>query len=206
MNPSSKRVAPPERVHARGWPWFDPWGARPHARQRGLGCTDAPGLPEGSRGALRGARSLAYQQGVVTTPDDGGGCDLSAAVVVVRSLDRSLAFYRELLDLDVGAASGEAALLSSRRGDRLVLRELGAAPHVSAAIGVLFLVWTAQTAAELDRAEAVLRAREAFASRSVDEGWDVLEGHDPDHIRVVVACPIATSSTRTSLPARVYNY
>ena len=127
-------------------------------------------------------------------------------MVVVHRLDRSVAFYRELLDLDVGAASGEAVLLSSRRGDRLVLRELGAAPHVSAGIGVLFLIWSVQSAADLDRAEAVLRAREAFASRSVDEGWDVLEGHDPDNIRVVVACPPVSGSQRTSLPARVYGY
>jgi catechol 2,3-dioxygenase-like lactoylglutathione lyase family enzyme len=74
------------------------------------------------------------------------GAGISGAVVVVRDLDRSEAFYRELLELDVEASSAEAVLLSSRGGDRLVLRRLSAAPHVSGGIGVLFVVWTADTA------------------------------------------------------------
>jgi catechol-2,3-dioxygenase len=127
-------------------------------------------------------------------------------VVVVRDLGRSEAFYRELLELDVEASSAEAVLLSSRGGDRLVLRRLSAAPHVTGGIGVLFVVWTADTAADLDRAENVLRSRGTFVSRSADDGWDVLEGHDPDNIRVVVVRPLASGSKRTSLPARVYNY
>jgi catechol-2,3-dioxygenase len=134
------------------------------------------------------------------------GARISGAVVVVRDLGRSEAFYRELLELDVEASSAEAVLLSSRGGDRLVLRRLSAAPHVSGGIGVLFVVWTADTATDLDRAEDVLRSREAFVSRSEDEGWDVLEGHDPDNIRVVVVIPFASGSKKTSLPARVYNY
>jgi hypothetical protein len=68
---------------------------------------------------------------------------------------------------------------------------------------VLFVVWTADAVADLGRAEEVLRSREAFVSRSVDDGWDVLEGHDPDNIRAVVI-PSAPGSERTSLPARVY--
>jgi catechol-2,3-dioxygenase len=134
------------------------------------------------------------------------GAGISGVVVVVRDLDRSEAFYRELLELDVEASSAEAVLLSRRGRDRLVLRRLSTAPHVSGGISVLFMVWTADTAADLDRAEDVLRSREAFVSRSEDEGWDVLEGHDPDNIRVVVVIALASGSKRTSLPAHVYTY
>jgi catechol 2,3-dioxygenase-like lactoylglutathione lyase family enzyme len=136
----------------------------------------------------------------------GSGAAIAGAVVVVRDLRRSEAFYRELLELDVEASSGEAVLLSSRGGDRLVLRRLSAAPHVTGGIGVLFVIWSAPTAADLDHAEEVMRTREAFASRSVDDGWDVLEGYDPDNTRVVVAFPLAPNLRRTSLPSRVFNY
>ena len=136
--------------------------------------------------------------------DRAGG--LLGAVVIVRDLARSESFYRELLELHVETSSTEAVLLSTRGGDRLVLHALGKAPHVAGGIGVLFLVWTTETAADLARCEKILRTHDAFVSRSVDDGWDVLEGRDPDDIRIIVVFPPASDPTRTSLPVRIYNY
>ncbi|HZR94203.1 MAG TPA: VOC family protein [Gaiellaceae bacterium] len=135
------------------------------------------------------------------------GAGLFGAVVVVRDLARSEEFYREVLDLRVEASSPEAVLLSGRSGDHLALRMRSSASHVSAGIGVLFLVWQAETLHELDRCEDVLRGRHAFVSRSGDDhGWQVLEGRDPDDIRVIVVVPTGDESERTSVPSRVYDY
>ena len=136
----------------------------------------------------------------------GKGAKLSGAVVVVRALSRSQGFYCELLDLQVDASSAEAVLLSAPTGDHLVLRALGRAPHLSGGIGVQFLVWTAESAGYLDRCEKVLRARGAFVSRSLDHGVRVLEGRDPDGIRVIVVLPVEPGSEKMSLPARIYAY
>ena len=136
----------------------------------------------------------------------GGGPGLSGAVVVVRDLARSEGFYRELLDLRVGASSDQAVLLTARTGDRLVLRSLSRAPHIWGGIGVLFLVWTAESVDDLDRCETVLRSRDAFVSRSAEEGWEVLEGRDPDNVRVIVVFPVGAESERTTLPSGIFEY
>jgi catechol 2,3-dioxygenase-like lactoylglutathione lyase family enzyme len=136
----------------------------------------------------------------------GGGSRLSGAVVVVRDLVQSEQFYRELLDLRVASSSAEAVLLSARTGDRLILRALPNAPHVAGGIGVHFLVWTAQDAHDLDRCEELLRARGAFVSRWLDDGWHVLEGRDPNNLRVIVVFPGGGEVERTSLPSRIYQY
>jgi catechol 2,3-dioxygenase-like lactoylglutathione lyase family enzyme len=135
-----------------------------------------------------------------------GGVRLFSAVVVVRDLARSEAFYRELLDLRVDVTTAEAVLLSAESGDHLVLRALSRAPHVSAAIGVLFVVWRVESADELDRVEGVLRRHDTYVSRSVEDGWDVLEGRDPDASRVVVVFRVDPDVPRESLPARIYQY
>ena len=136
----------------------------------------------------------------------GTGARLSGAVVVVRDLARSEGFYRELLELRVDASSAEAVLLSAPTGDRLALRALGRAQHLSAGIGVQCLVWTAESLDDLARCEEVLRERGTFSSSSVDHGVTVVEGRDPDGIRVIVVSPVAPGSHRTSLPSGIYAY
>jgi catechol 2,3-dioxygenase-like lactoylglutathione lyase family enzyme len=131
---------------------------------------------------------------------------LLGAVVVVRDLARSEAFYREVLDLDVDASAVDAVLLSAPTGDHLVLRALSDAPHVSGGIGPLFLVWAVESADELDRAEEALRSRDALVSRSMEQGWEVVEGRDPDEVRVVVVFAVSRETAKASLPPRVYAY
>ncbi len=136
----------------------------------------------------------------------GTGAGLSGAVVVVHELAASEAFYRELLHLEVEASSGEAVLLVASNGDRLALRGLSKAPHVSGGVGVRSLVWTAESAADLDRCEQVLRSHDGFISRSADDGWDVLDGRDPDGVNVILVFPLGGDSWRGSMPSRVYRY
>jgi catechol 2,3-dioxygenase-like lactoylglutathione lyase family enzyme len=134
------------------------------------------------------------------------GAGLLGAVVVVRDLARSEAFYRDVLDLHVDDSSVDAVLLSARAGDHLVLRALSDAPHVLGGIGPLFLVWMVESAHDLDRAEEALRSRDALVSRSVEHGWEVVEGRDPDEVRIVVVFPVSRDAAKAVLPPRVYTY
>lgn len=136
----------------------------------------------------------------------GKRAGLSGAVVVVRDLARSETFYRELLDLRVIASSGEAVLLEARDGDHLVLRELGKAPHVMGGIGVLFLVWSAGSLDDVERCVEVLRAHDALLTRSVEDGWAVVEGHDPDNTRVVVVFREGDDPGLVAMPPPIFSY
>jgi len=126
--------------------------------------------------------------------------------VVVRDLEVSELFYRELLNLRAHLASAQAVLLVAPTGDRLALRELANAPHFAGAVGVRFLVWTVESADDLDRCERVLVAHGALVSRAVEDGWNLLEGRDPDGTRVVLVFPVPGATDRTTLPSRIYQY
>jgi catechol-2,3-dioxygenase len=67
---------------------------------------------------------------------------LSAAVVFVRNLDRSLKFYTEVLGLAVIDRSPTAVLLGADDGPQLVLRAFGEnAAHPLGSLGVQYLIW-----------------------------------------------------------------
>jgi catechol-2,3-dioxygenase len=136
----------------------------------------------------------------------GPGANLSGAVVFVRDLARSEAFYRELFDLQVETSSSEAVLLWAANGERLALRGLSKAPHVSGGTGVQTLVWTADSLADLDHYEEVLRRHDTFVSRGVEDGWDVLDGRDPDGLKLILLFPVSADSWRGSVPSRIYRY
>ncbi len=134
------------------------------------------------------------------------GLRLSAAVVFVRELARSEDFYRDLLELNTEIASPQAVLLAGPDGDHLVLRVLARAPHLLGGIGVQYLIWTARDAADLQRCENVLKARDVFVSTTQEQGATVVEGHDPDDIPVLLVYPPSASVSMTALPTRILEY
>jgi catechol 2,3-dioxygenase-like lactoylglutathione lyase family enzyme len=131
---------------------------------------------------------------------------LTAAVIFVRDLERSAEFYRQLLTLDTEMTTGEALLLSAARGDHLVLRAREGAPHFTSNLGVQSLIWTASDPEDLDRCEQVLQARDAHVSTWTDQNIQVVEGHDPDHIPILVTYPAGPPVGATTLPTRVFAY
>jgi catechol-2,3-dioxygenase len=131
---------------------------------------------------------------------------LTAAVVHVRDLQQSTDFYREILLLEVEVTSDDAALLTAPGGDHLVLRALPGANRAFGVVGVQFLVWTARDSDDLDRCERELKARDAFVSRSSEQGASVVEGRDPDGVPIVVVYPARPGIGMTAVPARTYGY
>ena len=133
------------------------------------------------------------------------GVRLSAAVVFVRNLDRSVSFYRELLGLDVVDRSTTAALLATAEGSQLILRQFGNnAPHPLGSIGVQYLTWSTSSREDLDRRTEMLRRNSAYRETRSDQGATMVEGRDPDDLPVMLFYAGENEQLMHKLPARIY--
>jgi catechol-2,3-dioxygenase len=133
------------------------------------------------------------------------GIRLSAAVIFVRNLDRSVSFYRELLGLTVADSSTTAALLVNDDGTQLVLRATGEnTPHPLGSIGIQYLTWTVPTRDELERLAAILRQHSAYLETRTDEEATSVEGRDPDDLVIMLVHPAGGRSAMRKLPGRIY--
>jgi catechol 2,3-dioxygenase-like lactoylglutathione lyase family enzyme len=135
------------------------------------------------------------------------GARLGCVVIFVHDLDRSLAFYADVLALEVADRSPTAALLSSAAGASLILRAMGsAAAHPLGSVGVQYVVWTAAGAEDLARCERALARRGAHRDTRRSDGVTVVEGRDPDDMVVMVGYPGPDGLPMRKLPARIYGW
>jgi catechol-2,3-dioxygenase len=133
------------------------------------------------------------------------GVRLGAVVMFVRDLDRSVAFYREVLGLDVVDSSTTAALLTNPGGAELVLRAMGdLAQRALGGIGVQYVVWAVSSHDDLDRCERLLRDRSAYRQTRTDSGAVAVEGLDPDDTPVLIVYREHDQAPMSELPARIY--
>jgi catechol 2,3-dioxygenase-like lactoylglutathione lyase family enzyme len=107
------------------------------------------------------------------------------ALLNVRSLDRSVAFYTEVLGLEVQLRDQQVAMLGEAREPRsvLVLRSAlrDGQHHGPDALGTRALLWQVSGMSLLDAIEDRLRERGALAHR-IERGANstVVVGQDPD--------------------------
>jgi catechol-2,3-dioxygenase len=120
---------------------------------------------------------------------------LNHAVLYVRDVDRSVAFYREALGFRViTAIPGQAAFLQaedSTNDHDLGLFAVGSQAADSTAgrgsVGLYHLAWEVDTLAELRRLAGVLAERGALAGASDHGTTKALYAHDPDGIEFEVS-------------------
>jgi catechol 2,3-dioxygenase-like lactoylglutathione lyase family enzyme len=135
------------------------------------------------------------------------GARLGGVVIFVHDLDRSVAFYADVLALEVADRSPTAALLSSAEGTNLILRAMGsAAAHPLGSVGVQYVVWTVAGAEDLARCERALAERGALRDTRTSDGVTVVEGRDPDDMVVMVSHPGPEGLPLRKLPARIYGW
>jgi catechol-2,3-dioxygenase len=133
------------------------------------------------------------------------GPRLVGVVIYVRDLDRSVSFYRDLLELEVIDSSPTAALLAVRDGSHLVLRATGgSSPRPLGAIGLQYVTWMMPSQADLDRAETLLKNRSAYVETRTIGSTTSVEGHDPDDLTVVLAYSKDDQLPLRELPSRIY--
>lgn len=130
---------------------------------------------------------------------------LASAVMFVADLERSVVFYQELLGLDVAVRDEAAALLVSPDGNQLYLRSMGKrVQHPLGAIGIQYLVWTAESEEDLQRCERVLKAQSPQVTSTTVDGFRMVEGRGPDGVPVVVTYPGPDQAPRHEILQRIY--
>ena len=116
---------------------------------------------------------------------------IRAVVVSVRDLDRSSAFYQDVLNVPEVSRDGQIAVLSGELipGFALYLREAHRnAVHSGQTLGVRAFSCDVGSFAELDRVEERLRAHAGFRSRQFlddDQRFEMVQGDDPDRLSVI---------------------
>jgi predicted thioesterase/catechol 2,3-dioxygenase-like lactoylglutathione lyase family enzyme len=132
---------------------------------------------------------------------------LASAVMFVHELDRSVAFYRELLGLDVTLRDDGVALLVSPDGYQLYLRSMGPRdPHPLGHIGIQYVIWTAEDEDDLRRCERVLRVHSTRVSVQTVDGFTIVEGRGPDDVPVLITFPGPDQAPRHEILQRIYQW
>ena len=119
---------------------------------------------------------------------------LNHAVLYVRSVDRSVAFYTEVLGFRVVNGMPGAAFVQapgSTNDHDLGLFEMGATAGASAAgrttVGLYHLAWEVDTLAELERLSRVLAEVKSLVGASDHGTTKSLYARDPDGLEFEVA-------------------
>ena len=120
---------------------------------------------------------------------------LNHAVLYVRDVARSVAFYRDVLGFDVVMEiPGQAAFLradGSTNDHDLGLFQVGeraaASPAGRGSVGLYHLAWEVDTLADLERLAGRLAEANALVGASDHSSTKSLYGHDPDGLEFEVA-------------------
>jgi catechol 2,3-dioxygenase len=117
--------------------------------------------------------------------------NFQGVVINVADLNRSIDFYREVLDFRVGSQKEQLAVLSAPGSDAaqvIVLRAFGRSPLGGARhIGLRAFVLEVETADHLERIASELDSRRLLVNRRDHTEWSAVVGRDPDGVAVVVA-------------------
>jgi catechol 2,3-dioxygenase len=118
--------------------------------------------------------------------------NFQGVVVNVADLNRSIAFYREVLDFTVLSQKEQLAAVGAPGTEPpqvIVLREFGTSPVAGARhTGLRAFVLEVQSGAQLERIASELHSRGLFVGRHVHSEWTLVVGRDPDMVALAVAC------------------
>jgi catechol 2,3-dioxygenase-like lactoylglutathione lyase family enzyme len=132
-----------------------------------------------------------------------------SVAVQVRHLDRSLAFYRDLLGLRLQHQEGQMAQLHGY-GDTalsLVLFEVGGhATHLGRGTGLVRVAWRVDKQADLDLAEQLLKHKGLPYRPRREEGLDIVDTRDPDRTHVLPVWLSQDAATDDRLPPQLYGW
>jgi catechol 2,3-dioxygenase len=117
--------------------------------------------------------------------------NFQGVVINVADLDRSIAFYREVLDFTLLSQKEQLAAVRAPGGDRtqvIVLRAFGNGPIGGARhIGLRAFVLELESAEQLERIASELESRKLLVGRRDHSEWTAVVGRDPDEVAVVLA-------------------
>ncbi|RAL31624.1 VOC family protein [Rhodococcus sp. AQ5-07] len=128
---------------------------------------------------------------------------VSSSMMHVRDLDRSVQFYRDVFSCTTGLRTPDSALLLTPDGFQIYMHAKSAFRPVDAGVtGVLYIMWSTDSEDEFTQIAERMRVHDASASVSTSDGLTLLDGRDPDGIRIVIAYPSPTQFPREVIAAR----
>jgi catechol-2,3-dioxygenase len=111
-------------------------------------------------------------------------------VINVSDLDRSIAFYRQVLGFTLLSREEQLAVVGASGSDRsqaIVLRAFGNSPLAGAGhIGLRAFTLEADSPDQLQRIESELESRKLLVTRREHSEWTAVVGRDPEGVTVVV--------------------
>jgi len=135
------------------------------------------------------------------------GMRLASLVMFVSDLAASVSFYQKLLRAQVTAIDGTAALLVLADGNQIYLRDIGTrGTHTLGGMGVQYMLWSANTQEEFLRCQDELRRLSPKAALTKHEGFEMMEGRDPDDLPVLISYPGPEQVPRSDIIARIYEW
>jgi hypothetical protein len=133
-------------------------------------------------------------------------CRVTSSVIFVSRLGTSVEFYRDLFSCKVAIHDRDAALLLAPGGFQIYLIARGTrTPHPSAGIGLQFLIWAVESAAELEELDLAFQERGGRTDRYTSGGVAFVASRDPDGVRLLVAHPSPETLPRSVVGARLYS-
>jgi uncharacterized protein YbjT (DUF2867 family)/catechol 2,3-dioxygenase-like lactoylglutathione lyase family enzyme len=169
--------------------------------------TPLPTLREPAGDAVTTGVDAGQEEGVGGRPPAPTG--IYSLAVQVRHLDRSLAFYRDLVGLRLQHQEGQMAQLHGY-GDTapsLVLLEVGGhAPRLGGGSGLVRVAWRVDKQADLDLAEQLLQREGLTYQRRREEGLDIVDTRDPDRTHVLLVWLSHDAVADDRLPPRLYGW
>ena len=116
--------------------------------------------------------------------------NFNGVVINVSDLDRSIAFYRQVLGFTLLSQEEQLAVVGASGGDRsqaIVLRAFGSSPLGGAGhIGLRAFLLEAESADQMDRIAGELEDRRLLVTRREHSEWTAVVGRDPEGVTVVV--------------------
>jgi catechol-2,3-dioxygenase len=110
-------------------------------------------------------------------------------LISVRDLDRSIAFYQDVMNLEDAVREGELVALGSRESTEpaLLLRQADrqATRHGKDELGARAICFNVASPAELDRVHERLKSLNALHDRRILGETDLVRGHDPDSLPIL---------------------
>ena len=118
--------------------------------------------------------------------------NFQGVVMNVADLNRSIDFYREVLDFTLLSQTEQLAAVSALGSDRtqvIVLRALGSSVVGGAGhIGLRAFILEVESGDQLERIASEMDSRRLLITRRAHSEWTAVVGRDPDGVAVVVAC------------------
>jgi catechol 2,3-dioxygenase-like lactoylglutathione lyase family enzyme len=114
----------------------------------------------------------------------------ASCLMEVSDLDRSIRFYCDVFECRVSIHEPDTALLLTPDGFQLYLRvsETSLRRNIGD-LGVVHLIWSTDSKAELDRIEDRLRAHYPSTHTNTANEISFIDGVDPDGCRVLITYP-----------------